>query len=78
MRIVIAKVDEVLFDGEGHSLTVPGAEGEMTILGHHEPLITTLKAGEARVHVSQDAEPKVFKIESGVLEVNSQGATVIL
>jgi F-type H+-transporting ATPase subunit epsilon len=78
MRVVIAKVDEVLFEGDAYSLTVPGSAGEMTVLGHHEPLITTLKAGEARVRLSTGAEPKVFAITGGVLEINTTSATVIL
>ena len=78
MHCVIAKVDEVLFDGEAYSLTVPGAAGGMTVLSEHMPLITTRKAGEARVHLVAGDEPKVFPIESGVLEVRRDGATVIL
>ncbi len=77
MHVVIAKVDETLFEGEAHSLTVPGREGEMTVLGHHEPLVTTLKPGIATVRVAGEAD-QVFKIEGGVLEVRSDGATVIL
>lgn len=77
MHVVIAKVDEVLYEGEAKSLTVPGASGEMTVLGHHEPLITTLKAGVATVRFD-DAEPREFSIEGGVLEVRADGATVIL
>lgn len=78
MHIVIAKVDEVLFEGEAYSLTVPGAMGEMTVLGNHEPLITTLTAGEARVHIMQGDTPKVIPVDGGVLEVRAEGATVIL
>ena len=78
MHIVIAKVDEVLFEGEAHSLTVPGADGEMTVLGRHMPLSATLKPGEARVHVAAGDAPKVFPIQGGVLEVRADGATVIL
>jgi F-type H+-transporting ATPase subunit epsilon len=78
MHIVIAKVDEVYFDGEAYSLTAPGTEGEMTILAEHMPLVTTLKAGELLVREAQGAEPKKFSIESGVLEVRRDGATVIL
>ena len=78
MHLVIAKVNETLFEGEAHSLVAPGAAGEMTVLGHHEPLITTLKPGELRVHITAGDEPKVFPIEGGVLEINSAGATVIL
>ncbi len=78
MHVVIAKVDEVLFEGEAYSLTVPGKEGEMTVLGEHMPLITTLKQGEARVHLAAGDEPQIFSIEGGVLEVRRDGATVIL
>ncbi|MDB5225467.1 MAG: atpC [Candidatus Adlerbacteria bacterium] len=78
MHLVIAKVGESLFDGEAYSLTAPGTAGEMTVLGHHEPLITTLKAGDLRVHLVQGDEPKVFPITGGVLEIRSDGATVIL
>ncbi len=78
MHLVIAKVDEVLFEGEAYSLTIPATAGEMTVLGHHEPLITTLKAGEARVHLAAGDTPQLFAISGGVLEVRSDGATVIL
>ncbi len=78
MHIVIAKVDEVLFEGEAYSLTVPATAGEMTVLGHHEPLITTLKSGEARIRLHASDEQKIFPVSGGVLEVRSDGATVIL
>lgn len=77
MHIVIAKVDEVFFDGEAISMTVPGAEGEMTILGQHMPLITTLKEGIIIVR-SVTGEVMEFPIKNGVLEVRRDGATVIL
>ena len=77
MHITIAKVDEVFFDGEAVSMTVPGAEGEMTVLAEHMPLITTLKQGS--IVVRQDGETQeIFHIESGILEVRRDGATVIL
>lgn len=79
MHLVIAKVDEVLFEGEAYSLTVPGADGEMTVLGHHEPLITTLKPGTITVRFSShEAKPREFTVGGGVLEVRADGATVIL
>lgn len=78
MHLVIAKVNETLFEGEAHSLNAPGSAGEMTVLGHHEPLITTLKKGDLRVHLAAGDEPKLFAIDGGVLEVNAAGATVIL
>jgi F-type H+-transporting ATPase subunit epsilon len=76
MKLVIAKVDQNLFDGEVESVTLPGAAGEMTVLHNHEPLITTLKKGNITVRTG--ADEKVFAVESGVLEVRHDGATVIL
>jgi len=76
MHLVIAKVDQVFFDGEADSLTVQGSEGELTVLPHHEPLITTLKAGAAVVrHGGQEQK---FEISGGLLEVHQNGVTVIL
>ena len=78
MRVTIAQVDENLFDGEAVSMTVPGSAGEMTVLGEHEPLITTLKEGNIVVRVSRDSEPLYFPITAGILEVRRDGATVVL
>ena len=78
MHLVIAKVDEVFYNGEAYSLTAPGMDGEMTILGSHMPLVTTLKPGELVVREQPGAEPKIFSVTSGVLEVRHDGATVIL
>jgi len=78
MHIVIAKVDEVLFDGDAVSITVPGAEGEMTVLGEHMPLITTLKGGVILVRESSAAEPRRVDITGGILEVRRDGVTVVL
>ena len=78
MKVIIAKVDKVLFEGDAYSITVPAASGEMTVLGHHEPFITTLKKGEAHVRLEQGGAPQAFSVEGGVLEVHGAGATVIL
>ena len=79
MHLVIAKVDQVFFDGEADSVTLPGANGVLTVLTHHEPLVTTLKAGTVVVHASNLAGGEVsFPVESGVLEVNAEGASVLL
>ena len=76
MRVVIAKVTENLFDGEADSMTLPGAEGQMTVLPEHEPLITTLKPGV--ITVRSGGGEQTFAIEGGILEVRHDGATVIL
>ena len=79
MHVIIAKVDENLFDGEARSVTLPGAEGELTVLNRHMPLITTLTKGTITVKTAQTgSEPFTLPIEGGVLEVRRDGVTIIL
>ncbi|KKW35855.1 hypothetical protein A2852_02570 [Candidatus Adlerbacteria bacterium RIFCSPHIGHO2_01_FULL_54_23] len=77
MHLIIAKVNEVLYDGEAESLTVPAVAGEMTVLARHMPLITTLKQGIVTVRPKDNGD-LTFQIVSGILEVRPDGATVIL
>jgi F-type H+-transporting ATPase subunit epsilon len=76
MKLTIAQIDKVLYSGEALSATVPGAGGEMTILSHHMPLITTLVKGTITVKEEGKAQAE-FPIESGFLEVGKT-ETVIL
>ena len=76
MNLTITQIDKVLRSGEAFSVTVPAAGGEMTILSHHMPLITTLKKGT--IIVREEGKPDAsFPIESGFLEVGKV-ETVIL
>jgi F-type H+-transporting ATPase subunit epsilon len=74
--VSITSIAEPLFSGEADSITVPGVSGEMTILAHHEALITTLKPGTVTVRVN--GEKKQFNVTHGVLEVSNNTANVLL
>ncbi len=76
MKLTISKIDKVLWAGDAESVTVPSTGGELTILAHHMPLITTLKAGTIIVK-KKDEKPEKFEISSGFLEVGKT-ETVIL
>ena len=43
--LVITAIDAPLYSGEAFSVTLPGEDGAMTVLAHHQALITRLKAG---------------------------------
>ncbi|OGG53927.1 hypothetical protein A2851_03415 [Candidatus Kaiserbacteria bacterium RIFCSPHIGHO2_01_FULL_53_29] len=75
-HLIIASVGETRFDGEAISATLPGEAGELTVLAHHEPIVTTLKPGTITVRTSGEA--KRFEIESGVLEMSANRAVVLL
>ncbi len=78
MKLLIAKVDETLYQGEVYSVTLPTAAGEVTILGEHMPLATTLKEGIIRIRKEKDSAFEEFSVTKGVLEVTRDGATVLL
>ena len=78
MQLTIAKVNETLFAGDAYQVTLPTAAGELTILGSHMPLVTTLKPGMIHVRATREGVSQDFAVESGVLEVTPSGATVLL
>ncbi len=76
MRVIVAKVHENLFAGDAASLTAPTVDGVLTILGNHEPLVATLRAGQLIIRTAEGE--KIFEISDGVLEVSNNQATVLL
>ena len=77
LNLTISSVDAPLFDGEVVSVTVPGTEGVMTILAHHEPIVSLLKDGTVHVKTTS-GEVKDFEIQNGVIEVSNNHAMILL
>ena len=76
-HLVIASVGQTLFDSRAQSAVFPGSAGEMTILPHHEPIVTTLNKGSIKVK-DQGGETRSFAIDSGVLECSMNRVVVLL
>ena len=74
--LTISKVNAPLFHGEAQSVTLPGTEGEFTILAHHAPLISILKKGTILVRNREGI--KSFTIENGLLETSNGQVTVLV
>lgn len=74
--LTIAHVSELLYSGNAHSVTVPGSEGELTLLPQHEPLISALKKGT--ITVRDAGEPRTFSIERGILETSNGQVTILV
>ncbi len=77
LHITIASVGETKFDGEAQSVTLTGTDGEFTVLAHHEPLVSTLKAGTIRVRDAK-GEQRAFEVDTGVVEVSNNHAIVMI
>ncbi len=75
IRCEIVSQDRIVFQGDADMVLLPGTEGEMGILPHHAPLLTTLKYGIIRVR-SQGQET-VFTVSGGIAEIQPDIITVL-
>ena len=75
-KLTISRVDEQLYSGNANAVTLPGTEGELTILAYHEPLVTMLKKGT--VIVREGESVKRFSIDKGLLETSGNQVTVLV
>lgn len=75
MKLEIITAEKQLFSGEAEQVIAPGQEGELGILAHHAPLLTSLKAGELRVINGHESE--YFVIGGGFMEVLANQVTVL-
>lgn len=77
-HLTIAQVGRNIFDGEAVSVTLPGEDGVFTVMANHEAFVTPLKIGEAKVK-TPDGEIRMIALPTtGIAEVSSNQATVIL
>ena len=77
LNLVIASVSETLIDSAAVSVTLPGIEGQLTIMPHHEAFVTALKKGIITVRLNKN-ESREFSIERGVLECSNNRAVILL
>lgn len=70
MKLGVYSLQKVLFQGEAKSINCRTASGEITILEHHLPLISLLKAGTITI-VDQAGAEHFVPVSGGLLEVRS-------
>jgi F-type H+-transporting ATPase subunit epsilon len=75
IRCEIVSQDRTVFQGDVDMVVLPGAGGEMGILPHHAPVLTTLKYGVVKVRRSGKEE--IFAVAGGVAEVQPDLVTVL-
>jgi F-type H+-transporting ATPase subunit epsilon len=75
IRCEIVSQDRTLYQGEVDMVIAPGSEGEMGILPHHAPLLTTLAFGILKVRAAGREE--VFAISGGFMEVRPEVVTIL-
>jgi F-type H+-transporting ATPase subunit epsilon len=75
IRCEIVSQDRMVFEGDVDIVVLPGSAGEMGILPHHAPLLTTLKYGVIKVRTKEKEE--IFTVAGGVAEVQPDIVTVL-
>jgi len=75
IRCEIVSQDRKVFEGDVDIVVLPGTDGEMGILPHHAPLLTTLKFGLIKVRTK--TEEQVFTVAGGVAEIQPAIVTVL-
>ncbi len=71
---IVTPEREVLSD-EVDQVTLPTADGEITILAHHIPLVSVLKAGELLIKKGSEVIP--FAVSGGMIRVSETGVTIL-
>jgi len=75
LHLVIITPDQTVYDGEIDSVSLPTADGEITVLPHHVPIITTIVPGPVIVRSGKDE--KVFAVSRGVIEIDQTSVRVL-
>lgn len=75
IRCEIVSQDRMVYEGDADIVVLPGMDGEMGVLPHHAPLLTTLKFGIIKVRAKGDEQ--VFAVAGGVAEIQPDIVTVL-
>ena len=75
-KFELVSPERLLVSGEVEQVLVPGAEGDMTVLAHHAPILTTLKPGVLDIGYP-GGEHQRFFLRGGFAEVNPAGLIVL-
>jgi F-type H+-transporting ATPase subunit epsilon len=75
-KFELVSPERLLVSGEAEQVLVPGSEGDMTILAHHAPLLTTLRPGVLDIGFPGGERQRYF-IRGGFAEIGPSGLTVL-
>jgi F-type H+-transporting ATPase subunit epsilon len=75
IRCEIVSQDRLVWEGDADVVTLPGTDGDMGILPHHAPLLSTLRFGLIKVRAHGREE--VFTVAGGVAEIQPEIITIL-
>jgi len=75
-KFELVSPERLLVSGDVEQVLVPGAEGDMTVLAYHAPLLTTLRPGLLDIGYPGGEHQRYF-IRGGFAEIGPSGLTVL-
>jgi F-type H+-transporting ATPase subunit epsilon len=75
-KFELVSPERLLISGEVAQVLIPGSEGDITILAHHAPLLSTLRPGLLDITLPGGEHRRYF-IRGGFAEVGPAGLTVL-
>lgn len=76
MVLKIISAEEILFEGEASSVTLPGEMGQFTVLPRHASLVSTLVAG--RIKYVEASGTHETEVEGGIVDIDHDVVSVCI
>ena len=76
IRCEVVTAERTVFEDAVDMVVAPGIDGQLGILPHHAPLMTTLTYGELVIH-RQGQEDELIAIGGGFMEVGPDHVTIL-
>ena len=75
MQFDLVSPERKLASGQATSVHIPGADGDMTAMPDHAPVVTTLRPGILTVEMDGNAQE--YAVTGGFAQITAEGATVL-
>ena len=75
LKLEIVTPERLVYTDEVDAVVLPGSEGELGVLPHHAPLVSTLGVGELRIR--KGGQEESFAIAGGFLQVRPDKVVVM-
>ena len=75
MQFDLVSPERKLASGQASAVRIPGADGDMTAMPDHAPVVTTLRPGILSVDMESGTEE--YAVTGGFAQITAEGATVL-
>ncbi len=75
-KFELVSPERLLVSDQVESVIIPGAEGEMTVMAHHAPVMTTIKPGVVTVKSASGGEER-YVVFGGFADIVPSGCTLL-